>query len=78
MWWMTGNYQVNPEEDEGDEGGGTLRYRKVYRSFLQPNQLDIPQLLTDVGIDGLITNRPGPDGKGWICLLYTSPSPRGY
>lgn len=49
-----------------EEGWLTLRYRKVYRSFLQPNKLDIPLLLTEVGIDGLITDRPGPNGKGWI------------
>ena len=55
-------WAVNGEE----EGWLTLRYRKVYRSYLQPNKLDIPLLLTEVGIDGLITPRPGPEGKGWI------------
>ncbi len=49
-----------------DEGWLTLRYRKVYSGYLKPNKLNIPILLTEVGIDGLVTNRPGPDGKGWI------------
>jgi hypothetical protein len=48
-----------------DEGWVTLRYRKVYRSYLQPNKLVLPLLLTEVGIDGLLGNRPGPKGKGW-------------
>ena len=52
--------------NDAEEGWLTLRYRKVYRGFLHPNKLDIPLLLTEVGIDGLITNRPGPDGKGWV------------
>lgn len=54
-------WAVNPAE----EGWITLRYRKVYRGYLQPNQLNIPLLLTEVGIDGLLQNRPGPKGRGW-------------
>ncbi len=54
-------WAINPAE----EGWITLRYRKVYRNYLQPNKLNIPLLLTEVGIDGLLTNRPGPQGKGW-------------
>lgn len=54
-------WAVNPAE----EGWITLRYRKVYRGYLQPNKLEIPILLTEVGIDGLLQNRPGPEGKGW-------------
>ncbi len=49
-----------------DEGWLTLRYRKVYRGFLQPNKLTVPILFTEIGIDGGVGNRPGPDGKGWI------------
>ena len=44
----------------------TLRYRKVYRSYLEPNKLVLPLLLTEVGIDGYIGQRPGPVGKGWM------------
>lgn len=51
--------------DPAQEGWLTLRYRKVYRGYLQPNGLNVPLLLTEVGIDGLVTNRPGPAGKGW-------------
>jgi len=48
-----------------EEGWLTLRYRKAYRDYLEPNNLVLPLLLTEVGIDGLVTNRPGPEGKGW-------------
>jgi hypothetical protein len=54
-------WAINPAE----EGWITLRYRKVYRGYLQPNKLELPLLLTEVGIDGLLNNRPGPQGKGW-------------
>ena len=63
MWWMTGNYQVNPEEDEGDEGWGTLRYRKVYRQWLIPNHVGtLPLVITEAGIDPLVG--PNPYEKG--------------
>lgn len=48
-----------------NEGWLTLRYRKVYRNYLEPNGLVLPLLLTEIGVDGLITGRPGPKGKGW-------------
>ncbi len=48
------------------EGWLTLRYRKVYRGYLEPNNLMLPLLLTEVGIDGYIGERPGPVGKGWL------------
>jgi hypothetical protein len=51
--------------DPAQEGWLTLRYRKVYRGYLQPNGLSLPLLLTETGIDGLVANRPGPAGKGW-------------
>jgi len=51
--------------DPAQEGWLTLRYRKVYRGYLEPNNLMLPLLLTEIGIDGLVTNRPGPSGKGW-------------
>lgn len=51
--------------DPAQEGWLTLRYRKVYRGYLEPNKLALPLLLTEIGIDGLIYDRPGPDGKGW-------------
>jgi hypothetical protein len=51
--------------DDADEGWLTLRYRKAYRSYLLPNNLPVPLLLTEIGIDGTIAGQPGPRGKGW-------------
>lgn len=51
--------------DPAQEGWLTLRYRKVYRGYLQPNNLALPLLLTEVGIDGYIGDHPGPVGMGW-------------
>ncbi|MEA3336970.1 MAG: hypothetical protein U9R25_13745, partial [Chloroflexota bacterium] len=65
MWFGSGPYQLQEGVDEGDEGWLTLRYRKVYRNFLQPAGLDIPLLITETGIDGQVGGRPGPSGKGW-------------
>jgi len=61
MWWMTGDHQVDPSEDQGDEGWTTLRYRKVYRYYLQPNDAAIPLVITECGIDPLV--RPLPEGS---------------
>ena len=53
---------VSPE----DTGWLTLRYRKVYNEWLRPRGLDIPLVFTEIGVDGLVTNRPGPpDARGW-------------
>lgn len=51
--------------DPAQEGWLTLRYRKVYRGYLEPNGLVLPLLLTEVGIDGYIADHPGPRGMGW-------------
>jgi len=51
--------------DPAQEGWLTLRYRKVYRQYLQPNGLELPLVLTEAGIDGMVADRPGPPGKGW-------------
>ena len=59
MWWMTGSYQIDPDEDEGDEGWTTLRYRKVYRQFLEPAGLGaMPLVITETGLDPGINPRP--------------------
>ena len=53
----------NPAAAAEHEGWLTLRYRKVYREYLQPAGLDIPLVITETGIDG-----PPPDtnhGSGW-------------
>jgi hypothetical protein len=52
--------------DPNQEGWLTLRYRKVYHSFLKPNNLVLPIVITELGIDGYVTNRPGPPGMGWM------------
>ena len=48
--------------DPAQTGWLTLRYRKVYREYLEPNKLTLPLILTEIGIDGLVGNRPGPEG----------------
>lgn len=59
IWWMTGKYQLDPEEDQGDEGWTTLRYRKVYRQYLIPNGAgDVPLVITEFGIDPLVSPQP--------------------
>ncbi len=65
MWFGTGVHQLEAGQDEGDEGWLTLRYRKVYRRYLQPAGLAVPLVITETGIDGGIVQRPGPVGFGW-------------
>ncbi|MCB0044882.1 MAG: hypothetical protein KDD92_05585 [Caldilineaceae bacterium] len=49
-----------------DEGWLTLRYRKVYNQYLKPAGLAVPLIFTELGVDGLVANRPGPlDARGW-------------
>lgn len=53
---------VSPE----DSGWLTLRYRKVYHDILRPAGLELPLVFTELGVDGLVTPRPGPpDARGW-------------
>jgi hypothetical protein len=53
---------VSPE----DSGWLTLRYRHVYNQILKPADLVIPLVFTELGVDGLVTDRPGPsDARGW-------------
>jgi hypothetical protein len=67
MWWMTGDHQLNPEEDEGDEGWTTLRYRKIYRKYLIPNHVGVlPLVITECGLDPLVAPQPpGSPGGTW-------------
>jgi hypothetical protein len=65
MWWMTGKHQIDPDEDQGDEGWTTLRYRKVYRQHLIPNDAgDLPLVITETGIDPLISPQPPGAERG--------------
>jgi len=62
MWWMTGDHQIDPAEDEGDEGWTTLRYRKAMRSW--PRELQEVQIaVTECGLD-LVSPPPFPGGNG--------------
>jgi hypothetical protein len=51
--------------DPAQEGWLNLRYRKVYRGYLAPNNLTLPLVITETGIDGAVANRPGPSAQGW-------------
>lgn len=49
-----------------DRGALALRYRWWYEDFLKPQGLVIPLVISEVGVDGLVSNRPGPPkAKGW-------------
>ncbi len=49
-----------------DTGWLTLRYRQVYNQILKPANLAIPLVMTELGVDGLIAERPGPQNAlGW-------------
>jgi hypothetical protein len=48
-----------------DRGALTFRYRWFYREILEPADMVIPLIITEGGIDGIIGNRPGPQGTGW-------------
>ncbi len=68
MYYLTtrenqGRYPgVSPE----DSGWLTLRYRKVYNDILIPAGLKLPLVMTELGVDGYVQNRPGPpDARGW-------------
>jgi hypothetical protein len=65
LWFGSGPHQLDPGADEGDTGWLTLRYRKVYRHYLEPAGLAVPLVITELGIDGGVAPRPGPPGLGW-------------
>jgi hypothetical protein len=60
------NMGRHPGVAPGDTGWLTLRYRKVYNDILRPAGLTLPLVLTELGVDGLVAERPGPpDAMGW-------------
>jgi hypothetical protein len=73
MQYRAGDLQPPGDPSEGDEGWLTLRYRKAYRQHLIPMGYgDLPTLITECGVDGLIRPRPGPDdAKGWQDFVGT-------
>ena len=55
-----------PGVTAGDTGWLTLRYRQVYNQILRPAGLEIPLVMTEMGVDGLVAERPGPlNARGW-------------
>lgn len=55
-----------PGVSPSDTGWLTLRYRKVYNDYLKPAGLEVPLIFTELGVDGLVTDRPGPpEAMGW-------------
>jgi hypothetical protein len=48
-----------------DRGALLLRYRWWYEDYLKPRGLVVPLAITEAGVDGGVTNRPGPEGGGW-------------
>ncbi len=77
VWWLTGNYQENNcphrrlqpgwrEENIGDLGWLTLRYRQVYRYALAPHDLDtVPLIITELGCDAVGHNCPATPSGAW-------------
>jgi len=67
-------YYLSTRENQGrypgvssnDSGWLTLRYRQIYNQILKPANLAIPLVFTELGVDGLIGNHPGPpEARGW-------------
>ncbi|HQF71333.1 MAG TPA: hypothetical protein PLH39_08660 [Promineifilum sp.] len=48
-----------------DRGPLMFRYRWFYRDVLEPRGLVVPLVISEAGIDGILGNRPGPQGLGW-------------
>jgi hypothetical protein len=73
MQYRAGDLQPPGDPPQGDEGWLTLRYRKAYRQHLIPMGYgDLPTLITECGVDGLIRPRPGPeDAEGWLDFIDT-------
>jgi hypothetical protein len=65
IWYHSNVPDLHFYGDPGHEGWLTLRYRKVYRQYLEPWGLQLPLLITECGVDGLVSDRPGPPGQGW-------------
>ncbi|MDT8307509.1 MAG: hypothetical protein RRC07_16370 [Anaerolineae bacterium] len=64
---MTYGFGANLPEMAPDPNRGalTFRYRWFYEEMLIPFGLDIPLVISEAGIDGIIGHRPGPSGLGW-------------
>ena len=60
IWWMTGEWQKESDEDVGRYGYTTLRYRRVYDEWLIPADAVVPLIVTEFGIDPGVG--PAPEG----------------
>ena len=65
IWFNTNRSDLDFGVDPSDEGWLTLRYRKAYRQYLDRWGLRVPLIMTECGVDGMVTDRPGPPGLGW-------------
>jgi hypothetical protein len=65
IWAKTTRLPQDMRADPGDDGWLTLRYRKVHGQYLLPWGVELPLLITECGVDGMVANRPGPPGRGW-------------
>jgi hypothetical protein len=66
VWWMSGKFQLNPNDDAGDEGWTTLRYRKVMRHYLKPEGCDdVPIAITEFGLDRVSPVPQGASTGNW-------------
>ena len=65
LWtWFNGTTQ-------NGTGWLTGRYRKLYNEFLIPNDIVIPLVLTEMGIDGQVGSNTTPNIGGWQdCMFY--------
>jgi hypothetical protein len=52
-------------ESRGDSGSLTLRYRYWYEHFLRPNDLVVPLVISEAGVDGGVLGEHGRDLNGW-------------
>jgi hypothetical protein len=73
MQYLSGSLQPPGDPPQGDEGWLTLRYRKAYRRYLEPMGFaNLPILITECGVDGLVQPRPGPaEAQGWQDFIPT-------
>ena len=60
-------------DSDTDSGALTLRYRYWYNHYLQPNNLIIPLIITEAGIDGGVLADNTSGAGGW-CDFYGSTS----
>ena len=63
--WDGFGAEVPGMDGQSEFGALTLRYRFWYRYYLQPNDLVIPLVITETGIDGGVLSEAGGRLGGW-------------